>query len=66
MNDLMKVYKEVKNKKNKACTNLDEFQAKYYPSRVGKDCPYCSKPFDYEKCIAWLRNKLKPFMKIIK
>ncbi len=59
------------NKFLKSCSNLDEFQRKYYPSRIGKDCPYCSKPFDYEKCFTWIRNKLsfrfkRPKMKDMK
>ncbi|KKM18338.1 hypothetical protein LCGC14_1666670 [marine sediment metagenome] len=48
----------MKDKFLKSCSNLDEFQTKYYPSKVGKDCPYCSKPFDYDKCIHWIRDKI--------
>jgi len=38
--------------------SVEEFQKKYFPSRVGKDCPYCGKELGNDE-ESWLKKMYK-------
>ena len=44
---------------SKKIDSLEDYQQKYFPSKVGVECPHCSKPYDYNKCFEWLRERWK-------